>query len=207
MASGARKTKTWPLIVLGVASVALITILLLSQPTTPLYFFLHAAALLGYLMIFFASVSSIYLRELVRWLGRPFIQTHHFISIAGLVMITLHPILVAIAFRNPAVFVPDFRSAMAFLQAGGRLGLYLLFVAALAALIRKAIGPHWRYVHWLTYLTFWLGTIHAILIGPNVQSWPVRVLFVALALVLVYVLVRRRLTTKAPVRPRRGTSA
>ena len=38
---------------------------------------------LGYLMIFFASLSSIYLRELVRWLGRPFIQTHHIISVTG----------------------------------------------------------------------------------------------------------------------------
>ena len=74
--------------------------------------------------------------------------------------------------------------------------MYLLFVAALAALYRKAIGQNWRYVHWLTYITFWLGTIHAILIGPNVQNWPTRIVFIVLALVLVYVLVRRRMATR-----------
>ncbi len=207
MASRTRKSKTWPLFVLGVVSLVLVVILLLLQPSTPLYAFLHAAALLGYLMIFFASLSSIYLRELVRWLGRPFIQTHHIISVTGLAMITLHPILVAIAFASPAVFVPSFGSVALFFQNGGRLAWYLLAVASLAALFRKAIGHNWRYVHWLTYLTFWLGTIHALLIGPNVQNWPTRIVFIVLALVLVYVLVKRRMPNKPPAKMRKEPSA
>ena len=207
MASRARKPKTWPLVVLGVVSLVLVVILLLLQPSTPLYAFLHAAALLGYLMIFFASLSSIYLRELVRWLGRPFIKTHHIISVTGLVMITLHPILVAIAFASPSVFVPLFGSLPVFFQNAGRLGWYLLVVASLAALFRKAIGQNWRYVHWLTYLTFWLGTIHAILLGPNVQNWPMRILFIVLALVMVYVLVKRRMPNKPPAKVRKEASA
>jgi predicted ferric reductase len=207
MASKARKSKTWPLIVLGVVSLVLVAILLSLQPRTPLYAFLHATALVGYLMIFFASLSSIYLRQLVRWLGRPFIETHHIISITGLVMITLHPILVAIAFASPSVFVPLFNSLSIFFQNAGRLGWYLLIVASLVAVFRKAIGRNWRYVHWLTYITFWLGTIHAILIGPDVQNWPTRIVFIALALVLVYVIIKRRTPSKPPARARKEASA
>ena len=108
MASQARKAKTWPFIILGIVSLILVIILLLAvEPSTPLKFFLHTAALMGYLMIFFSSLSSIYLRELVRRLGRPFIQTHHIVAVTGLAMITLHPILAAIDAADPRVFVPN----------------------------------------------------------------------------------------------------
>jgi sulfoxide reductase heme-binding subunit YedZ len=204
MVAKVRKSRIWPFIILGVILLVLVVILLLLQPTTPLYFFLDAAALLGYLMIFVSALSSAYLRELVRWLGRPFIQTHHILSVTGLAMIILHPILAAIAFASPSVFVPTFGSVALFFQNGGRLAWYLLAVAALAALFRKVIGRKWRFVHWLTYITFWLGTIHALLLGPSVQNWPMRTILVVLALILVYVFVHRRIAAKAPGKTRPG---
>jgi len=203
MASKARKAGFRPFIIIGVISLLLIVILLLPQASSPLFFFIDTAALFGYLMIFFAALSSAYLRELVRRLGQPFIKSHHTLAVTGLAVITLHPILVAIAFASPRVFVPSFGSALLFFQNGGRLGLYLLAVAVLAAIFRKAIGENWRFVHGLTYITFWLGTIHALLIGPSVQNWPMRILFVVLALILVYVFFKRRIPAKAAVKTRR----
>ena len=191
------------LAVVGVVAVVLVAILLsLQPPGSPLYAVVRSAALLGYLFIFVAIVSSAYLRELVVFFGRPFIKVHHIVSVAGLVLITLHPLAVAGFLSDLGVFVPQVDSWLNFFQWGGPPGWYLLGLAVLAALLRKRLKRQWRAVHYLNYIAFLLGTVHAILIGSDVQSVAVRVIAIVMALVVVLLFVKKRLKVRGAAKAR-----
>jgi DMSO/TMAO reductase YedYZ heme-binding membrane subunit len=165
------------------------------QPVgTPLDWGIRAAALLGYLAIFLAVVSSAYMRELFRLLGRPFIKVHHILSLSGLALVTLHPLGVALRSSQLAVFLPDVSSLRGFLELGGRPAWYLIAAAALAAALRTRIKRSWRTVHYLNYLAFFLATVHAVLIGTDfIQSLVTRVFAVGLALVVEVIFLRKRI--------------
>ena len=190
-----RKAKNTHYLVLGgLALLALVVILVALEPRpAPIYWLIRGAALVGYLTIFTSILSSVYLVPLVRFFGRPFIKVHHVSSITGLVAMLVHPIALAWNSGSLAVFVPRFDSLRVFLTLAGRVVWPLVGIAALAAWLRKPIGKNWRTIHYLNYLAFWLVTAHAILIGTNFQSWVMRGLAIVLALITVFVLVKRRL--------------
>jgi hypothetical protein len=192
MASNRTKNTAY-LILAGFAALALVAlVLVIVPPPTPLYGIARGTALLGYLTIFAAIVSSAFLRPLVRFFGRSFVKVHHVASITGLVAMMVHPLALAWINGSLSVFVPRFDSLRVFLTLAGRVVWPLVAIAALAAWLRKPIGRNWRVVHYLNYLAFWLVTAHAILIGSSFQSAVMRVLAVALALVTVAVLVWKR---------------
>jgi len=160
---------------------------------TPLNWVIRIAALAGYLAIFLAIISSAYMREMLRFFGRPFIKVHHILSVSGLILITLHPVMVAVDSLSLGVFAPRFDSWRIFLQLGGRPAWYLLVIASTTALLRKKIGRNWRTIHTLNYVAFWLGSVHAILIGTSFQSAVVRAVPVVLSLIIIAVFVQKRL--------------
>jgi len=168
----------------------------------PIDWAIRSAALLGYQMVFVSVISSAYVVQLVRLFGRPFIKLHHIASVAGLILITLHPIGVAYDAASARVFVPDVSSLRAFLALGGRPAWYLIAIAALVALLRKPIGPAWRVIHPLSYIAFLLATIHGNLIGSNLQAAVPRVLSILMALAVVAVFVRRRMPRRKAAKPR-----
>jgi DMSO/TMAO reductase YedYZ heme-binding membrane subunit len=90
------------------------------------------------------------------------------------------------------VFLPTFRSLQSFLQFGGAPALWLISVASLAALFRATLRKQWRQIHWLNYLAFLLGTIHAQLLGTNFQHLIVRIVSIAMAGALIGVFVVKR---------------
>jgi sulfoxide reductase heme-binding subunit YedZ len=188
--------KTRGLVYLGmiifVAAVAVVLLQLLQPDAPPINWVIRIAALLGYFCIFGAIVTSAYLRQVARWFGRPFIKIHHILSIVGLSLVTIHPLAVAWQALSLRVFVPAVDSWYRFFALGGRPAWYLLGIGALAAVLRGAIGKNWRLLHILNYLAFWLATVHGILIGTNVQNWPMRVVFGAMALVVLGVFVQKR---------------
>lgn len=193
-----RLRHAWVLaVVLALPIVLTVIIELFRLEDEPLDWAIRALALLGYQLIFLAILSSAFLRELVRFFGRPFITLHHMVSISGLVLITLHPIGVAYDQASAAVFLPRFDSLRLFLTLGGRPAWYLLFLAVLAAFLRRVIGKGWRWVHLLNYVAFILGTVHANLIGTNFQDLGPRIGSVVMALAALAVLVRRRIPTRA----------
>lgn len=182
------------LILAGLASVVLVGVLIAWQPVgTPLEWGIRATALLGYLAVFLTALSVVYMRELYQLLGRPFIKVHHIVAVAGLILITLHPLGVAFGSSDLRVFLPDFSSAYAFFSLGGRPAWYLIGVASLAALFRASMKGSWRLIHYLNYAAFFLATVHAILIGTDFQSFVMRGVAVVLALVLVGVFAHKRL--------------
>jgi sulfoxide reductase heme-binding subunit YedZ len=178
------------------ATVVAVLLQLLQPNATPIGWVIRIAALVGYFCIFGAIVTSAYLKLVVRWFGRPFIKIHHILSITGLSLVTIHPLAVAWQALSLRVFIPAVDSWDRFFALGGRPAWYLLGVGALAAVLRGAIGKDWRLLHTLNDLAFWLATVHGILIGTNVQNWPMRVVFGAMALIVLGVFVQKRASVR-----------
>ena len=198
-----RAKNTHYLVLGGLALVALVVLIVALQPRpAPIYWLIRGAALFGYLNMFLAILSSVYLVPLVRFFGRPFVKVHHVSSITGLVAMLVHPLAIALSGGSFSVFVPNFSSLRLFLTLAGRVVWPLVAIAALAAWLRKPLGKNWRLIHYLNYFAFWLVTAHAILIGTNFQSWVMRGLAIVLALITVAVLVKKRLPTRKRAKAR-----
>jgi len=97
----------------------------------------------------------------------------------------------------------EFGSLVVFLQLGGRSAWYLIAAASLAAVLREVVGRNWRVIHFLNYVAFLLGTIHAVTIGTDFQRGIVKAAPIVLALVVVATFIQKRLTKGR----RRGVAA
>lgn len=178
---------------LGAALLLSTLILLLSGASDLVWSIIRVGALLAYLCTFLASLSSMFMKEIVKRVGQPFMQVHHTWVIAGLVGMSVHALLVAWQAGSAAVFLPRFDSLETFLIYGGRPALILFVIATLTAVFRAAVGKHWKTLHWLNYLAFFLATAHAWLIGSSfMTSWPMKLLSGAMALTLLAVFIRKR---------------
>jgi DMSO/TMAO reductase YedYZ heme-binding membrane subunit len=153
-------------------------------------------ALLGYIAIFLAIVSSYYKRYVMKIFGRSFVDAHHILSVTGAVLLTLHPISVAWDELDPTVFLPVFLPFYDVLRYGGRIAWYIFAVGALSAVWRKKIGRRWRTIHDFNYLAFVFGTVHANLIGANFEDWPVRVVYMAMFIIAAVLFVRQRIEAR-----------
>jgi sulfoxide reductase heme-binding subunit YedZ len=186
--------RIWYLALIGVVALGLVGGLISLQPYgSALQWLIRGAALLGYLAIFLSIVSSAYMKWMTRFFGRPFVKVHHILAVAGLVMITLHPLGAAIDALSLSVFLPRFDSLTVFFALGGRAAWYLIAAASLAAVLRRLVGQNWRVVHFLNYVAFLLGTVHAIMIGTDFLYTANKVVAVVLALVVVAIFVQQRL--------------
>jgi len=143
--------------------------------------------------MFLAVVSSNYMREMFMTFGRPFIRIHHILSVAGLVLVTLHPLGVALRSGQLGVFVPDVSSLGGFLRLGGRPAWYLIGVGALAGLLRTRYRKRWRTIHFLNYVAFLLATIHGVMIGTDLQSPITSGIAILLAVLVVAVFAQKRI--------------
>ena len=83
-------------------------------------------ALWGFLSLSIAVILTPFLREIMKVFGRPFLGVHHTFAAVGLLLPTLHPVTIAIASLNPAIFIPVFFPWERFWLNGGRPALYLL---------------------------------------------------------------------------------
>jgi DMSO/TMAO reductase YedYZ heme-binding membrane subunit len=200
MAKG-KSGRLWYLVAGGIVLLGGVVLVVALPPgVPPLRRAIQAAALTGYTCVFLSILSSAYLRELVRFFGRPFTQLHHVVSVLGLAVLIAHPTLAAIESGTVAVFVPAFSPFRRFLSLGGRLAWYLLAVGSLAGLLRKSLGRNWRVIHYLNYLTLLLATPHALLIGTSFQGNVVlQVLIVLMALAAIAVFIRKRVAARARV--------
>jgi sulfoxide reductase heme-binding subunit YedZ len=193
-----RAKRTWLLYAIGIAALVLIgggiaARQLVQGGFLPLSLALRTCALLGYLCVFVAAVSAIYMRDLVKLFGRPYVKTHHIVTVTGLIVLALHGLIGMIQF-GPGVLLPNLGSWKLFFTWGGPIALYLIGIASLVALFRtSSLKKQWRYVHWLNYLAFLLATTHAVLLGTEFRSTAMRVIPILLALLLVAAFVLKRL--------------
>ncbi|HET89754.1 MAG TPA: ferric reductase [Chloroflexi bacterium] len=190
---GKNSGNLWYLVLIGVAGLAAVVGLVAARPEgRPLDWGIRGTALLGYGAVFLAILSAAYMRPLVKFFGQSFVKIHHIFSLTGLVLVTLHPLGVAVNAASVSVFWPKFDSLTVFLELGGRPAWYLIVVASVVAALRRTVGKNWRTIHGLNYVAFWLGTAHAIMIGTDFQSALARIMSSAMALVVVGVLVQKR---------------
>jgi len=202
MAKAKRLKNAWALWVIALATVGITAAAELTAPVaSPLGAAIRGLALTGYQLVFWAILSSAYVPQLVRFFGRPFVKVHHLASIAGLVCITLHPILAAVDGQSAGVFLPRFDSVQVFLQLGGRPAWYLIALAVVAAVFRQRLGTGWRAVHAANYVAFALATAHANLLGGNFRSPALRVGSWVLLAVVIAAFARRRLVARRGARP------
>jgi hypothetical protein len=181
------------LIALIVVTLALVAVTIaLDQIYTPLNGVIRAGALLGYLAVFLTSLASNYMRELTRYFGRTFIKLHHAASITALASLATHASAAAWRSGSLSTFLPRFDSLQTFLSLGGRLAIWLFALTALTALFRRKLRNAWRPLHWLNYVAFLLGTVHAQLIGTSFQYLVVRLVSGAMALALIGVFINKR---------------
>jgi sulfoxide reductase heme-binding subunit YedZ len=189
-----RARRTWPLILVGLVALILVGTFVALQPYgTPLNRAIRACALLGYVAIFLAIISSAYMKQMVRTFGRPFVQVHHILSVTGWVLVTLHPLGVAWSLGSPRVFLPRFESWRMFLQWGGPPAWYLIGVASLAAVLRKTFRDNWRAGHILNYVAFVLATVHGFLLGTDFQHLVVKGLSLTALLIMIATFIQKRL--------------
>jgi len=129
-------------------------------------------ALNGYIALSVAAIMTAFLKEITLFLKKPFTRVHHYFAAAGLVLITLHPVTLAIQFLNPAVFLPNVESLYSFLFFGGRQALIIIYIAFAAVLVRKKMVTFWRYFHALMYVALFFGIVHADLSGRDLLNNP-----------------------------------
>jgi DMSO/TMAO reductase YedYZ heme-binding membrane subunit len=139
-------------------------------PGPALWRLVRAAALFGYITLFWAIISSEYMRQLRKLFGRPFLNLHHLLTRVAWVLILAHPLAYAMLAGSATVLVPVFSPFDRFLQLAGRPALYLFALATIAGVVRNRIKRYWKLVHKLNYLAFAMVFAHAWLIGTDVRS-------------------------------------
>ena len=157
--------------------------------------FRRISGLAGIASLFIAILLSLLVRQSKQIFGVTYLKVHHFFSITGLIFISLHPIIMAIDFGTSRIFIPNFSSWNAFLVNAGRPALYLIYIATIAAIMRRNIGKYWRYIHWLLYIAFILGAIHGILSGSDLRNPALYVLYLAMIITVMIVFLYKRILT------------
>lgn len=152
------------------------------------------SGLIGITSIFFGIITSAFIKQLTQIFESTYLNIHHYFSLVGIILITLHPITMAIEFGTLAIFIPDFSSWIAFWSAAGRIGFYLLYISTIIALFRKYSTEYWRYVHVLIYLVFLFGAIHGLLKGDDLQNILMGIIYIGMIIIIIGVFVYKRIS-------------
>jgi hypothetical protein len=150
------------------------------------------AGLAGFVLLAVAALMTPWSREIYRNFGTSFGKFHHIFAISGLVLITLHPVLLAMRLMNASVFLPWFGSFQEFFVLAGRPALILIYLAVAAVLLRRCIPSYWRAVHALIWVALILAIIHGDLIGTDMKNPSLFLIFNGLAVVAVGAFVLKR---------------
>ncbi|MDK2833201.1 MAG: hypothetical protein PWR29_1883 [Methanolobus sp.] len=181
-----------------VVVVGIILFFLYQETSSTINMIVRAAALFGYLFLFLGILSSEYRIQMKKVFDRPFLNTHHHLARAGVVLVLLHPLLVAYQ-SGLSAFLPVFYPVMDFLMLAGRPAFYIILVAVLAGVFRKRIPKKWRSIHALNYLGFVLVFFHAWLIGTDLRYALMQVIWLAMALIVLTVYIHKHIMP-TPVR-------
>lgn len=149
-------------------------------------------ALNGFIALSVASILSAFLKEVTLFFKKPFVRIHHYFAAAGLVLITLHPLVLFFQSLNLAVFLPNFGSLELFLYYAGRPSLIIIYIAFVAVLLRRKIQAYWRFFHALMYVALFFGLVHGNLSGRDFGNIGIAVAFNVLFVVVLAAFVWKR---------------
>lgn len=154
-------------------------------------FGIRITALIGFSSLFVSVIMSNFFEEYKRN-DEKNIAYHHLFGGLGIILIFIHPLLLALYRNDFGVFLPRFDSWIVFWELAGRPSLILLIIGFLAGFLHKAYKKSWRGVHMLIYIGLFFGLIHGILIGTDFQNPFVTIIFIIMFLVSLYVLIDKR---------------
>jgi hypothetical protein len=140
---------------------------------------------------------TLYLRDIYKIFGRPFLKVHHLFAAFGLAAITLHPVILAVRIASLRIFVPDISDWMGFWINAGRPALIVIYVALAAVLLRSRIPTAWRPLHALMIAALTFAIIHANLIGTDFQYASIAFLYNGLFVVVIGAIVVKHATAEA----------
>lgn len=143
------------------------------------------AGLAGFVLLAVAAIMTPYSRKVYENFGTSFVRFHHLFAISGLILITLHPLFLAIRLSNAAVFLPRFVPFYDFLAIAGRPSLILIYIALAGILLRRFIPAYWRAIHALIWIALILGIVHGNLIGTDMKNPVIFVLFNGLTVIAI----------------------
>src|ERR1700690_2687192 len=125
-----------PVIIFGLA-ISLFVFFSADEEIAPLTLAIRLLALNGYCALSIAAIMTPFLKEVTLFFKKSFTKVHHYFAAVGLLLITLHPIMVSIQALTLTVFLPNFDSLYLFFFFGGIVVLILIYVAFGAALLRR----------------------------------------------------------------------
>jgi predicted ferric reductase len=149
-------------------------------------------ALYGLAALAISTAMTPFVREITQAFGRPFLTIHQTFAIVGLIFITFHPVFFAFSAMDILVFVPRFDSWLVFWELAGRPALYIAYVAASAALLRRKIPKYWRSIHGLMYIVLFFAIVHGNLIGTDFQNPALMIVFNVLFAISIFTFILRR---------------
>lgn len=185
--------KGYYFLVLILALYLWVIILFFLKPVDLKDYFIQLAVLIGFTSLFLAAVITPFMKQVYKMFGTSFLNIHHIFSIIGLLLITIHPIAIAVAYNAPDAFIPKFDSWIVFWNLAGRPALYILYISVAAVLLKKYLpGKVWRVLHGLNYVALVFGYFHGVLIGDDFENLGVMITFTAMLVIVFEVLIYRR---------------
>lgn len=177
---------------LVLAIVILLATRLPEKPLAPM----RILAFMAYTIAYVSILGVLFSKELVQFFGRMFIKIHHVITVAALGMMVLHPVFILVGGYSLNYLLPDFTTPYNAFARNGPIALLLFAIASVAAVLRATMKHSWRPVHWLVYLAFVVASVHAALLGMNLQSLVSRLIVGLLVISIIIVYIVKRLPRK-----------
>jgi len=186
---------------LGIIIILLIVsgaVIALNPSPSPFTSGIRFAGLAGFILLSVAAIMTPWSREIYRNFGTSFVKFHHLFALSGIILITLHPILLAIRLLRASVFLPRFDSFQEFLVLAGRPSLILIYFAVAAILLRRFIPAYWRFFHALIWVALLLGIIHGNLMGTDMKNPVIFSLLNGLMAVAIGAFILKRFRMRPP---------
>jgi DMSO/TMAO reductase YedYZ heme-binding membrane subunit len=109
------------------------------------------------------------------------------------VLITLHPIMVAIQNMYPEILLPNVQSIYLFFVYVGSIALIAIYVAFAGVLVRRNFVTYWRPIHMLMYLALFFGVVHATLLGQDlIGNLAIRMVYNVLFAMVLFAFILKR---------------
>jgi predicted ferric reductase len=147
-------------------------------------------ALVGFTLLLYQYILSSRIKGLEGGIGRgKLVKLHRTLGVVGLVMVAFHPVF---------IFLPGLLEGygiyLGTLQTIGVIALGILIIGSLSALLGRALK--WKYKVWINlhrinYVVLPAAFIHSFLLGSSIRGNPLRVYWIFLGAVYLYVLANR----------------
>jgi predicted ferric reductase len=159
--------------------------------------------LIGFVLLLFQYVLSSKIKWIERGIGLDVLfRVHRKAGLIALILIIAHPTLLFISERLQGYVTP-----LSILKVLGLVALLLLLLAAGAALLYGVLPlkyETWKGIHKTAYAIFLLAFIHSFFIGSDLQRWPMRIVWIILAIlfagIVAYKLQQRSYRRRYPFR-------